>query len=30
LPRKPDLTEPDRFGLNRFSVWFGLYFTKLM
>ena len=22
LPKKPDLTEPDRFGLNRFSVRF--------
>jgi len=30
LPRKPDITEPDRFSLNRFSVPFGLYFTKLM
>ena len=23
LPKKPDVTEPDRFGLNRFSVRFG-------
>jgi hypothetical protein len=30
FPRKPDLTELDRFGLNQFSVQFGLYFTKLM
>ena len=23
LPKKPDVTEPDRLGLNRFSVRFG-------
>jgi hypothetical protein len=30
LPRISNLTEPNRFGLNRFSVQFGYYFTKLM
>jgi len=23
FPKKPDLTEPDQFGLNWFPVWFG-------